>query len=172
MPIFGATARSAALSAEDGHRPLQMFYEFALVHSILQVRPAGRTESSAPTRCNAKTKTGGASLSPTVRRNAGQLRTHSPSPHQSAAPTAIPTLFVPAGHFPLIGGICPPRGSRGAADSFSCGGGFFALFGELSVFGQLFLVLGVWVKGGEGLRIKIRIWSASGGSFGRWRSDG
>ena len=66
----------------------------------------------------------------------------------------------------------PPGGSWGAADSFSCGGGFFALFGELSVFGQLFLVLGVWVKGGEGLRIKIRIWSASGGSFGRWRLGG
>ena len=43
---------------------------------------------------------------------------------------------------------------------------FFALFGELFGNGQLFVLLGVWLKGGEGLRIEIRIWSASGGSFG------
>ena len=65
------------------------------------------------------------------------------SPHQSASPTASP---------------------RGEA--------FFALFGELFGNGQLFVLLGVWVKGGEGLRIEIRIWSASGGSFGEWHSDG
>ena len=31
------------------HRPLQMLYGFAGVHSCLQVRAAGRTEASAPT---------------------------------------------------------------------------------------------------------------------------
>ena len=35
------------------------------------------------------------------------LKSHDPSPHQSASPTAIPTPFAPSGHFPLIGGICP-----------------------------------------------------------------
>ena len=32
-----------------GHRPLQMWYEFALVSPYLRVRPAGQTGSSAPT---------------------------------------------------------------------------------------------------------------------------
>ena len=45
-----ATARSAALSAEDGHRPLQTWYGFALVHPYLRVCAAGRTEASAPTK--------------------------------------------------------------------------------------------------------------------------
>ena len=45
----GATARSAALSAEDGHRPLQTDCAFASVRAFLRVRTAGRTESSAPT---------------------------------------------------------------------------------------------------------------------------
>ena len=39
-----------------------------------------------------------------------QPRNKNPSPHQSPSVTAIPTPFAPSGHFPLIGGIDPPRG--------------------------------------------------------------
>ena len=56
-----------------GHRPLQTWCVFAGVHSFLWVRPAGRTESSAPTaRSGMQSKfaaAGGASPSPTLRRN-------------------------------------------------------------------------------------------------------
>ena len=56
-----------------GHRPLQTWCVFAGMHSFLWVRPAGRTESSAPTaRSGMQSKfaaAGGASPSPTLRRN-------------------------------------------------------------------------------------------------------
>ena len=68
----GATARSAALSAEDGHRPLQTVCGFALVHSCSRVCAAGRTGSSAPT----------------LRQNAFQLKTYAFSSLQSPSATA------------------------------------------------------------------------------------
>ena len=48
---FAATFRKndCALCGRARHRPLQMLYGFAGVHSCLQVRTAGRTEASAPT---------------------------------------------------------------------------------------------------------------------------
>ena len=67
--------------------------------------PNGRTGSSAPTRCNAKTKPGGASPSPTLRRTTkapsdrSYSRQFSPPDSDYASPPGSPCFFFP-----------PPRG--------------------------------------------------------------
>ena len=112
--------------ADRGVRPYRTFYgvadggcNFAIAYCRVDVGidPYGRIALSPRMRANLPVHPARAGQGPPLRYGETwqHLKSHDPSPHQSASPTAIPTPFAPSGHFPLIGGIDPPRGSRGTS---------------------------------------------------------
>ena len=106
-----------------GHRPLQTFYGFALVHPFLRVRPAGRTGSSAPTgACHSalahsifQRRTARAGQAPPLRYDETwqQLKTYHPSPHPALRAT-----------FPSRGRLWGAVQKQGRAHALPC----FTLF--------------------------------------------
>ena len=95
------------------------------MHPCLQVHAAGRTGSSAPTdacvfarvhsNLQCRAAWAGSNPAPTLiwwfgTNVATAQNVHPFSSSVSLREPPVPTPFVPAGHFPLIGGICPSRG--------------------------------------------------------------